>query len=67
MFIIVFFLILLNLLRKDEKGIDRMRKKKQILLCGNHLTVKLFQLLMMSQYSHFIFLTCRRAICEALS
>ena len=44
-----------------------MRKKKQILLCGNHLTVKLFQLLRMSQYSHIIFLTCRRAICEALS
>ena len=34
-----FIIITLNLLRRDEKGIDGVRKKNQILLYRNHLTV----------------------------
>ena len=40
-------IITLNLLRRDEKGIDGVRKKKQILLYRNHLTVTINNLAFM--------------------
>ena len=58
--IIVFF----NFIKftKERRKRNWQSVKKKILLYRNHLTVKLFQLLMTSQYSHIIFLRCRKAI-----
>ena len=51
-------------MRKDEKGIDDVRKKQNKYFCTEitWLLIELFQLLMTSQYSHLLILKQKEKI-----
>ena len=51
-----------------KKELTVCKKKKLVnTFVLKSLLIKLFQLLMTSQYSHLLFLRCQKAICEELS